>query len=398
MPSILTTIGMSPTALFVSVCLVCLVGSLLIALIANLPVAIGPAVAILAYFTTVVVQSNDFTWQQGILAVFIAALGLVMVTAFHLQKKIVTALPNQFFSAVCAGLGLFLMLIALNNAHILSMNHRIFKWHWQPWTGLSFIFLLSFVITITLDRLKIMGSFLLAIVISTLVAWAFGFIHYHGLLSMPPSLSANLLKPDWSFVNHLAIWHAAICLLLITLFDNTGTLVGLTQTMHHMTTDQARKAVSKGVIANAIASFFASLLSSPCTSTYLESASGIRAGGKTGLTSSVTATCFLLLLFFSPLVATVPSEATSAILLYIGFLMFSQIQRLRFNEPAVAWGSLCTAVMIPITFSVAEGLGAGLMLYSVMSTFTSNTRKQFNKKTIGLTVFLIVFMVFFHFI
>jgi AGZA family xanthine/uracil permease-like MFS transporter len=397
MPDLLSTVGMNPSALFVTACVVAIFGGLLMALIANLPVAIGPAVAILAYFATVVVHANHLSWQQGMLAVFIAAIGLVIVTGFHLQRKIVASLPDQFFSAICAGLGLFLILIALNNSQILSMESSIFSLHWQPWTPLSWIFLLSLVLTIALDRLNVIGTFIIAIVVSTVVALLLGLTSYHGTVSVPPAVSANLIKFDWSAAGNPAIWHAAICLLLITLFDNTGTLVGLTQTIQTMNPTQAKKAISKGVIANAISTLFASLFSSPCTSTYLESASGIRAGGKTGLTSSTTAVCFVLLLFFSPLVATVPSQATSAVLLYIGFLMLSKIRDLRFDQPATAWGALAAALLIPITFSVAEGLGAGLVIYTLLSGMSKKMRAQFNRKTSWLTALLVLFILFFHF-
>lgn len=397
MPILLSAIGMHTSALFVTACVVCIIGCLLMSLIANLPVAIGPAVAILAYFATVVVHSNHLSWQQGMLAVFIAAVGLVIVTAFHLQKKIVSSLPDQFFSAICAGLGIFLFIIALNNAQLVSMNHGLLSLHLESWKPVSWIFILSLTITLILDRFHIIGTFIIAIIASTLVALAFGWVHYHGFLSLPPSIGPNLFTAKWSAVSNPIIWASAVCLLLITLFDNTGTLVGLTQTMGTMTPENSRKAVSKGVIANAITTLFSSLLSSPCTSTYLESASGIRAGGKTGLTSLTISICFIFLLFFSPLVSMVPPQATSAVLLYIGLLMFSKAKDITFKEPATAWGCIVTVILIPLSFSVAEGLGGGLLAYSILSCLSHNGRKQFNRKTIWLTCLLILFILFFYF-
>lgn len=397
MPNLLGNMGMDTQALFVTTCVVCIFGGILMGLIANLPVTIAPAVAIIAYFTTVVVQTNHLSWQQAMLAVFVAAVGLVIVTAFHLQRKIVTSLPQPFFNAICAGLGLFLIIIALNNSQIISLQGNIFSIRWQPWSPPSWIFLLSLVITIALDRLHIIGNFIIAIIIATAFALLTGLSHYHGLFSLPPHVQANLLQFDWNAIHNPIIWHAAICLLLVTLLDNTGTLVGLTQTLDHLDNQQMEQAVSKGVIANALSTLFASLLSSPCTSTYLESATGIRAGGKTGLTSSITALCFVLLLFFSPLVATVPPQATSAIILYIGFLMFSKIRGLHFKEFATTWGSLVTIVLIPMCLSVAEGLSGGLVVYSLLSCCHKKTRDTFNKRTIWLTVLLVLFLLFFHF-
>ncbi len=397
MPMLLSSIGMHTSALFVTACVVCIIGCLLMSLIANLPVAIGPAVAILAYFATVVVKSNHLSWQQGMLAVFIAAAGLVVVTAFHLQKKIVSSLPDQFFSAICAGLGVFLFIIALNNAKLITLNHGLFSIRPEPWKPESWIFILSLIIAIVLDRFHVIGTFIIAIIASTLAALALGLVHYHGVLSMPPAIGPNLFTAKWNAASNPVIWGAAVCLLLITLFDNTGTLVGLTQTMRTMTPENSRKAVSKGVIANAITTFFSSFISSPCTSTYLESASGIRAGGKTGLTSLTISICFILLLFFSPLVGTVPPQATSAVLLYIGLLMFSKAKDITFKEPATAWGCIVTVILIPLSFSVAEGLGGGLIVYSILSCFSHKGRKQFNRKTIWLTCLLLLFILFFHF-
>jgi AGZA family xanthine/uracil permease-like MFS transporter len=396
MPILLSVIGMNTHAVFVIACVVCIFGCLLMAFIANLPIALGPAVAILAYFSTVVVQSNHLTWQQGILSVFISGIGLVIVTGFHLQKKILGSLPDSFFSAICAGLGLFLILIALKNSQLISMTTGIFSLHGQAWTSLSWIFILSFVITAVLDRLHVTGTFMIAIILSTLTALAFGFVHDHGFISIPPAMDVHLFTADWHSISNPIIWEAAISLLLMTLFDNTGTLVGLTQTIGTMNKSQARKAISKGVIANAIATLFASLISSPCTSSYLESASGIRAGGKTGLTPFTISICFILLLFFSPLVATVPAQATAAVLLYIGLLMFNQIRLISFNQSPTAWGSVATMILIPLTFSVAEGLGGGLMLYTLLSCLTQKARKNFNQKTIWLTSLLAAFILFFH--
>lgn len=396
MPILLSAIGMHANALFMTTTLVCIIGGVLIAFIANLPVAIGPAVAILAYFSMAVVNANHISWQQGMLAVFIAAVGLIVVTAFHLQKKIIASLPDQFFSAICAGLGLFLMLIALKNSQLFQIQHDLLNLHAQPWHPLSWIFILSLIIAVILDRLNVIGSFIIAIITSTLTALLFGLIHYHGLLSLPPSINPNLFTADWHALSNPIIWHAAVCLLLITLFDNTGTLVGLTQAIGITNTEKAKKAISKGVIANAISTLFASLISSPCTSTYLESASGIRAGGKTGLTSFTTAICFIFLLFFSPLVATVPAQATAAVLFYIGFLMLSKVRDINFQNSATAWGSIATVLLIPITFSVAEGLGAGLIIYTLLSLLTKKNRQRFHKNTIWLTCLLVAFTVFFH--
>jgi AGZA family xanthine/uracil permease-like MFS transporter len=392
MPTLLSVTGMNNNALFVIACVVCIFSSLLIAFIANLPIAIGPAVAILAYFSTVVVQLNHFTWQQGILAVFISSVGLIIVTAFNLQKKIIASLPDSFFSAICAGLGLFLVLIALKNAQLFNISKSIFSMHWNPWTPGSWVFILSLIITILLDRLRVPGAFIIAIILSTLTSLLVGFTDYQGTISIPPSINANLFTQDWHAISNPAIWQSALCLLLITLFDNTGTLVGLTQTIGTMNQTQARKAISKGVIANALSTFFASLISSPCTSTYLESATGIRAGGKTGLTALTVSLCFILLLFFSPLVTTVPSQATSAVLLYIGLLMFSKISHIPFNLPATAWGCVATIILIPLSFSVVEGLGAGLLFYTFLSPFTQKSRQDFNRKTIWLTALLALFM------
>jgi adenine/guanine/hypoxanthine permease len=396
MPILLSAIGMHASALFVTTCAVCIVGGLFMAFIANLPVAIGPGVAIIAYFATVVVQSNHLSWQQGMLAIFLAAVGLVIVTSFHLQKKIVDSLPDQFFGAICGGLGLFLIVIALSNAKLVSMSGGIFSLHWEHWRPVSWAFVLSLAVTLVLDKYHVIGSFIIAIIVSTLVALTFGWVQYHGLLAMPPHIGPNVLTADWHAISNPVIWEAAICLLLITLFDNTGTLVGLTQTMGTMSPVQSRKAVSKGVIANALSALFASTVSSPCTSTFLESASGIRAGGRTGLTPLTVSVCFILLLFFSPLIATVPSQATSAVLLYIGLLMFSKVKDINFKDPAAAWGCVITVILIPLSFSVAEGLGSGLIAYSLLSCFNKKSRRAFNRKTIWLTALLVLFIVFFH--
>ena len=392
MPSLLQHIGMPTSSVFVSTILVCIVGSLLMALIANLPIAIGPAVATIAYFASAVATHSTLTWQSGISALIIAAIALFIATCLRVQVNIAKAIPEDFFSAICSGLGLFLVVIALSNASILQVTHKPLSASFLTWGPSTWLFLVSAILSIAFDKLRISGAFILAILITTGIAFIAGLAHYHGLFALPSGIHLSFLQANWQSLHHTAVWETAFCIFLITLFDNTGTLLGLLQLMNRHNTNPKKSGFSRGVMANALSTLTASALASPSTSTYLESAGGIRAGGKTGLTTLVVAVGFVLLLFFSPFVLAIPKEASSGVLFYIGCIMLRKIKDIHWKEWPCTIGCLITALVIPITYSVANGIAAGLVAYTLMSCFTRHRRQQFLYKSLWVTSVLAIFV------
>lgn len=388
-PSILHDAGMDQGAVFTATCLVTAFACIATGLFANTPIAIAPGMALNIYFTYSVVQGMGISWQHALTMVFISGVLFFFLTLTKLRRLLIEVIPKNLQIAILIGISLLIALIALKNNHIIVGDQYNLMQLGNIRTAESGLFFLGFILILTLDYFKIPGAIIIGILGITGISLAMGLTHWQGLLSIPPSLAPTWLQLDFSGLDNVAALKAIFTFFLITVFDATGTLIGLLNPTVFRQHNDYTKRLSKSLTVDAAASSLAGLLGSSSTSPYIESATGIEAGGRTGLTAIVIGIGFLLMLFFAPLAQMIPSYAVGPALLYVACCMMKHLTDITLDDVSETAPSMVTIMMIPFTSSIADGIGGGLILYTLLKILT---RQKLNSL---LVVLSLVFTVFF---
>jgi AGZA family xanthine/uracil permease-like MFS transporter len=392
-PAILGSAGMNSQSVFVATCLVTTIGSLLLGLLSNYPIVLAPGMALNVYFSYTIVQSLGYSWQSALGAVFISGILFLIMSITNIRRLILQSLPEGLCIAVAAGLGIFIALIALKTAGIVVANPKtmVALGHIGSLEGLLFLF--GFCLITILEHYRVPGSIVLSILATTLISILFKLSTFHGILSLPPIHNAAFLAFDikdlWSQQGIAII----LTFLIVALFDSTGTLVGLLQFSGLAKDTKKTERLSSALVAESIATITGSLLGTSSTSPFIESSAGIKAGGRTGLTAITVALLFLCALFFSPLAETIPTYATSSALLFIACLMMRNLISIDWNNLTESIPSLLTALMIPFTFSIADGFGVGIISYVILKIGCRKTQ-DLNPMLCVLALIFIVYFIY----
>ena len=368
-PSILADAGMPRGAVFVATCLVAALGSLIMGLYANYPIALAPGMGLNAYFTYVVVQGLGFPWPAALGAVFISGLCFLVVTLTGLRAIIVDGIPRSMRIAITAGIGLFLAIIALKNAGIVAASPATFvtlgDLH-QPGTVLAVI---GFLMVAVLSARKVRAALLSSILTVTVLSFAVAGNGFQGIVSLPPSITPTLFALDIPGALSGGLLNVILVLFLVELFDATGTLMGVANRAGLLTEGRMRR-LDRALMADSASVFAGSLLGTSSTTAYLESASGVEEGGRTGLTAVTVAILFLACLFFAPLAAAVPPYATAPALFYVACLMLRELADLDWDDRTEVIPACVTALLMPFTYSIATGVSCGFITYAALKLFT----------------------------
>lgn len=391
-PSILGASGMETGAVYVATCLVTIFSCLLSGFLSNYPIAIAPAMSLNVFFTYTVVQSMGLAWQNALGIVFLAGIIFLILALTQIRQWIIELMPETLNVGTAAGIGLFIILIGLQNGGVIikpSGNTLIGMGNIT--SPACLLFFLGFFIIATLDYFKIRGAIIIAILSVTLLSLLLGQSHFQGVFSLPPSLKPTFLAIDFS---HIVKWDnlpILFAFLLVGFFDATGTMVGVLRQPLFRKDPQRVKRLSRALIADSLGTVTGSLLGTASTSIYIESAAGIEAGGRTGLTAVSTATLFILALFISPLAQSVPPFAVAPALIYVGLLMLRNVAHLQVDNSIEFISAILIVIMIPFTFSIANGLGMGIISYVLLKILTGKI-KEVNSMLWGLAaIFLFYF-------
>ncbi len=372
-PSILGDAGMPKGAVFVATCLIAALGTGIMGLYANYPIALAPGMGLNAYFAYVVVLGMGFPWQTALGAVFISGCLFLLVTLVGLRELIIRGIPQSLRIAITVGIGLFLAIIALKSAGIVAASPATFitlgDLH-QPTTVLA---VLGFLLIVVLDRLKVPGAILIGIVAVTVLSYFFGGNTFHGVFSAPPSIAPTFLQLDIKGALAAGILNVVLVFFLVELFDATGTLMGVAKRAGLLVPGKMDR-MNKALLADSGAIFAGSLLGTSSTTAYVESASGVQAGGRTGLTAMTVAVLFLACLFISPLAGSVPPYATAPALFFVACLMLRELTELNWDETTEVIPAAVTALAMPFTYSIANGLAFGFITYAVLKLFTGKAK------------------------
>ncbi len=371
-PDILSATGMNKEALFTATALSAIIATLIMAFIAKLPFALAPGMGLNAFFAFTVVLSMGYSWQFALTAVFLEGIIFIILTVFNIRELIVNAIPLSLKHAVSAGIGLFIAFIGLQNAGIVVNNDAVLVGLGDMSSHSVWVAIFGILVTAILLLLNVKGSLLIGILASTVLALILGVtsIPHGGLVSLPPSVEPILWKFDFSKIFSLDMLIILFTFLFVDMFDTVGTLVGVTDKAGMLTKEGKIPKVKQALFADAIGTTFGAMLGTSTVTTYVESASGVAEGGRSGLTSFTTAMMFLVALFFAPLFIMIPGAATAPALVMVGLFMLSPIAKINLNDYSESIPAFFTIIMMPLTYSIAEGIVFGMLAYVLLKLFT----------------------------
>jgi len=365
-PSILAETGMDRGAVFVATCLAAAIGTMIMGIIANYPVALAPGMGLNAYFAFGVVLGMGHSWQVGLGAVFLSGVIFLVLSVLPVREWIINAIPPGLKRAISAGIGLFLAIIALKNAGWVVDHPATLVTLGDVSAMPAILAAVGFVMIVGMDARRIPGAIIIAILIVTGLGVILGVSPAGGIFSMPPSLAPTFMQMDIAGALNIGLISIVFAFLFVDLFDTAGTLVGLAHRGKLLDAQGKLPRLRRALLADSTATITGAALGTSTTTSYIESAAGIKAGGRTGLTAVTVAVLFLLALFISPLAGTIPAYATAPALLYVACVMTQGLAEIDWEDVTESVPAVVTAITMPLTFSIATGLGLGFISYAVV--------------------------------
>lgn len=364
-PQILGNAGMDKGAVFVATCIAAAVSTLVMAFYANYPIALAPGMGLNAFFAFTVVLGYKYTWQQALAGVFCSGAIFFLISVFRLREYIINSIPKNLKLAISAGVGLFLGIIALEEAKIVVAHPVTLVTLGDLKQLPAVLCLLGFVVIVALNSRKVIGGTLIGILAVTFVGLPLGLAQFSGLMALPPSLAPTFFQLDFSRVTELTFLIVIFSFLFVDLFDNAGTLIGVAHRAGLLDPQGNLPRMKQALLADSFAAMFSALIGTSTTTSYIESAAGVSAGGRTGLTAAFVALFFLLALFFSPLAGMIPTYASAAALLYVACVMTQGLAEIDWRDMTEYAPAVVAAVTMPLTYSIATGIGLGFITYAL---------------------------------
>ncbi|ERH53197.1 adenine permease [Ectopseudomonas chengduensis] len=374
-PEMLAKTGMDHGAVFVATCLAGAIGSLIMGLLANYPIALAPGMGLNAFFTYTVVMTMGYSWQTALGAVFLSGAIFFLLSIFKIREWIINSIPLALRAGIAAGIGLFLAIIALKNAGIVVDHPATLVGLGDMSRGGALLACLGFFVIAALAYRKVTGAVMIGILLVTGLSIVLGLSELQGVVSMPPSLMPTLLQLDIAGALDIGLISVIFAFLFVDLFDTSGTLVGVAQKADLLDKDGKMPRLGRALMADSTATMAGAALGTSTTTSYIESAAGISTGGRTGLTACVVAALFLLALFFAPLAGAVPAYATAPALLFVAVLMMSSLAQIDWDDLTVAAPVVVAALAMPLTFSIANGIAFGFIAWTAVKVLAGRWRE-----------------------
>lgn len=365
-PLILSSTGMDLNAVFVATCLAAALGTGVMALVANYPIALAPGMGLNAYFTFTVVQGMGVPWQTALGAVFISGIVFLAVSLFKVREALVNAIPRSLKFAISAGVGMFLAIIALKNAGVIAAHPATYLTLGDIHAPTTLLAILGFFIIVALEVRRVPGSIIIGIMVVTALAVIMGLSKFEGIVAPVPSMAPTWMAMDISGALSAGLLGVIFVFFFVDLFDTTGTLVGVSHRAGLLDKDGKLPRLKRALMADSVAIAAGAAMGTSSTTAYVESAAGTAVGGRTGLTALVVALLFLACLWFSPLAKTVPPYATAPALCYVAVLMARGLAEIDWDDLTEAAPAVMTALAMPFTFSIADGIAFGFISYTLI--------------------------------
>lgn len=386
-PNILSETGMDKGAVFTTTVVISAIATMFMGLYAKMPLALAPGMGLNAFFAYTVCMIMGYTWQFALTAVFLEGLLFLLLTVTNLREKIVEVIPKTLKNAIGAGIGLYIAFIGLKSAGIIVDNPATLVSLGDITSGAPLLGLIGIVITAVMLVLNVKGALLWGIVLTALIGIPMSVTKFDGVFSVPPAIDPIFLKFEWAhvFTKEMAI--IVFTFLFVDLFDCIGTVIGVTERAG-MVKDGKIPRLKEIFMTDSLATTLGAIMGTSTVAVYVESAAGVNEGGRSGLTAFITGVCFLVALFFAPLFLAIPAAATAPVLVLVGLMMMGAVVKIDFNNYAESVPAFICVIMMPLTYSISDGIVLGHLSYILINLCSGNYRKI----TMGMYVLAAFFL------
>ena len=374
-PQMMSQTGMDQGAIFVGTCLAAAIACLFMGIYANWPIGLAPGMGLNAFFTYTVVGDMGYSWEIALGAVFLAGILFFVMSITNLRRWMIDSIPSNLRIAIGSGVGLFIGFIGLQSGGIIISNSATFLSLGDFTKYETVLSAIGFLLIAVLAVRKVTGAILIGVLTITIIALFSGLIQYNGIVAYPPELAPTLMKLDILGALDIAMISIIMSFLFVNLFDTTGTLLGVASRANLLDANGESNNLNKALLADSSSSIFGTFFGCSPVTSYVESSAGVEAGGRTGLTAVVVGILFIIAIFFSPLAAMVPPYATAGALVYVAILMLTGIEKLNWSNSTEIIPALIIIIMIPLTFSIADGIALGFLSYIVLKISIGETSK-----------------------
>lgn len=384
----LATQGMPTDAVFTATALAAIVGCLVMSIYAKKPFGLAPGMGLNAFFVFTVCLGMGHSWQMALTAIFLEGILFILLTITNVRKLIVDAIPMNLKRAIGAGIGLYIAFIGLKSAGIIVSSDSTSVTLGPLSDSTSILAIIGLLLTSVLVILKVRGGMLLGILVTTIIGIPMGVTHFNGLLSTPPSISSIFCQFEWSQIFSWDMVAIVFTFLFIDMFDTIGTVVGVSVKSGMVDEKGNVDGINKVLMADAVATVAGAMFGTSTTTTYIESASGVSEGGRTGLTSFTIAVCFAIALLFSPLFLAIPGAATGPVLFIVGVMMAAPVKEIDWEDYSEAIPAFVTMLLMPLAYSISDGIMLGMVSYVVINALTG----KFKKVSVTMWILAVLFV------
>ena len=388
-PNILGETGMDKGALFTTTVLMSALPTIFMALYAKLPLALAPGMGLNAFFAYTVCLVMGYSWQFALTAVFLEGLVFLLLTVTNLREKIVDVIPNALKNAISAGIGLYIAFIGLQGAGIIVNNDATLVSLGDLTTGSALLGAIGIIVTSILLVKNVKGALLWGILPTTLIGIPLGVTQINGVFSTPPSIEPIFMQFEWSQIFTKEMVIIVFTFLFVDLFDCIGTVIGVANRAGLIKEDGKIPHLKEVFMVDSVSTAAGAVMGTSTVAVYVESAAGVNEGGRSGLTAFVTGICFLLALFFAPLFLAIPAAATTPVLVLVGLMMMSSVLKINFDDYAEAIPAFICVLLMPLTYSISEGIVLGHLSYIFINLLSGNYKKM----TVGMYILAIFFLI-----
>ena len=392
-PAVLSETGMDANALFTTTVLASFLATVMMAVYAKMPFALAPSMGVSAFFVYTIVMEMGYTWQFGLTAVFVEGIIFILLTMTGLRERIVDAMPHELRKAISPGIGLFIALIGLHNAGIIDGSEETMVTLGNLHNPSVLLAAAGILFTVILLVRNVPGALLIGILATAAAGIPLGLTHFERLLNVPPGIEPIFMKMQWENIMSIDMAVCVATLLFMDIFDTMGTLIGVGQRVGLANEKGDMPGMNKAFMADSIGTTAGAMLGTTTVSTFIESAAGVNAGGRSGLTAMVTALCFLLSLFFAPLFVAIPKAATAPAMFIVGMMMMGDVVKLDFRNYSVAMPCFVCIVFMPFAYSISDGILLGVITWVAVSIFSGRT-KELKRTTVMLAMLFVLKYVF----
>lgn len=393
-PSILADAGMDKGAVFTTTIISAIVGTAVMAIYAKLPYVLAPGMGLNAFFAYTIVLTMGYTWQFALTAVFLEGIIFIILTLTGLRQKIVDAIPLILRRAISPGIGLFIAFIGLKDAGIVSASDTTFVTLGNLHSPAVLLACFGILITAVLMVRNVTGALLIGILITTIAGIPLGVTSISSIVDTPPSISPILLKFEWSNIWSVDMIVCIITFLFLDMFDTIGTLIGVSNRAGMVDENGRIINLGKAFMADAVGTTIGAMLGTSTVTTYVESASGVNAGGRSGLTAISSAACFALALFLAPLFLAIPTQATAPALFLVGVMMMHDIRKIDFNDYVNAIPCFVCIVLMPLTYSISDGILLSVITYVLIRIFAG----RWQELSVNMCIMALLFILKYAFL